>query len=365
MSVFKSNYTSYFEYIMEHLSDISEMFLSNQSKEMNDAIEQLEQIIMMNPNNIEAAKFLSKSLEKSLLQATSDHLQDFLRKQTTSSGGRTMKGSMQSHVVNPVPKDLATISSANPVPTATATSAPADPGYSESKNETSKYTNEEIKQILAQNESLRGTVAQLRQRLAQVRVSSVNAAAHSPLYGSPKPKGTTLGAASPLPPSSSGKGVDDISMKAGLKGINREGDGGGEPTPSGTSQRILSLEELGIMPPATAATLPESIQLLAIARLKNYLTQIISGNPALPLITSNEILKALILEEVIQQVLPSFLQFFEIALKAKKDLQFLFQSPELQQELITQEYLERDPQLILTLTEVIDETFQITHGKLN
>ncbi len=381
MTIFKSNYSTYFEQIIEQMNDITDLFLNNQTKEMNDNIQQLEQILILNPNNIEAVKLLSKSVEKSLVHATSDHLQDYLKK-NLGKGVRPTNTSSTTPL--PTSTTAAAPTSTNPsqlnkdshLTTSSITITGADAlnnvntseGYGESKDEIGKFSNEEIKQILAQNDQLRGTVAQLRQRLAQVRVNSVNSTSHSSLYGTPKQRGGNG------PPAITRTSKDSTVMNTGVVPDDTY-------SPTSTSNNIVQspttkrqfTEENTLqsellansLPPYTTA-LPEAVQLLLLTRLKSYLNQMIVGNPAIPIITSNEVVKALIIEEVIQQLYIDLFKIFEITLKNKKELEFIVNdnnSNEKQKELINQEYLERDPQLVVTLSDCIDQVFQYTHGK--
>jgi hypothetical protein len=119
-------------------------------------------------------------------------------------------------------------------------------------------------------------------------------------------------------------------------------------------------------PLIAVTSLPEAIRLLLINRLKLYLTQLISGNPALPMITGNEIIKAMIIEEVIQQTHSSLSTVFEIILKSKKEFDVLFNTfaNNKKDSMINQEYLEENPIIATQLAEQIDELFQYSQGKL-
>jgi hypothetical protein len=119
-------------------------------------------------------------------------------------------------------------------------------------------------------------------------------------------------------------------------------------------------------PLTTVTSLPESVRLLLINRLNLYLTQLISGNPALPMITGNEIIKAMIVEEVIQQTHSSLSTVLEIMLKSRREFDVFFTSSSSEnkkESIITQEYLEENPILATQLAEQVDELFQYSQGK--
>ena len=293
MTVFKSHYTAYFEHIMEQLSDISDLFLNNRYKEMNDAIQQLEQINVLKPTNLEAARELSKSIEASLLHATSYQLKDFLKRQMSGKG---MKSSLASAF-----KDNTTATVASEV------------GYGESKQDSLKYTNEEVKQILAINENLRETVAQLRQRLAQVRTNSVNTPTHSPLYGSPKLKAANKAAMTGAAATVAAASTPELKSSKEFKSVSRDRSMSPPRLPSRNSMDEPAITAEGKYVPL----IPEAIQLLVISRLKSYLRQLIGGNPALPMISSNEVLLGLIIEQIIEEVHDQLFQIFEIVLKKR------------------------------------------------
>ena len=402
MTLFKSNYSQFIEEILERLNDISELFVDNHHKEMQEAINQLEQILLLNPKNIEAVKSLTKSIEKSLMSATTENLQDFLKKnvkQLKSAGSNLSMNQQQqsaattalaapNNLATPVPSNLS--SSGN---FAGGNSINGD-GYSEAKGESmaptgsNKYSEEDIKAILAQNENLRSTVAQLRQRLAQVRVQSVNAIEkpHSSLYGNPKAsKGSpaavnvaTLnnnntpnrealmrkqnqqfsGTDYSISYNNNGNAPDSQQPQDGVEDTNSNSQSYSNALSSPSAKEIYNPDSSKALSLPTPK-IPESLQLMLLNRLRMYLSQIIGGNPAIPVISSNEILKSMIIEEVIQQTHHNIQHIYELFIKSDKEFEFIFEDP----DAITNEFLEENPTLVLKLSESMDTTFHFSHGK--
>jgi hypothetical protein len=197
-TIFKSNYSSLSDYIIEQFNSISTLFMNNQYKEMNEQIIKLEEILLLNPNNIEAVYSLSKSIEKSLIHATSNHLSnDFLKKNintlsvtklkkdavggsTASMNGAALPSSpssvtppMNSNFKEAQPTAMVSgeVGGQKPgqLPSQMNGNSGAGDGFSEAKTDNvNSFSEDEIKQILLQNENLKSTVTQLRQRLAQV-----------------------------------------------------------------------------------------------------------------------------------------------------------------------------------------------------
>jgi hypothetical protein len=420
LAVFKSNYSHYIEDILERVTDISELFLNNQTKEMNEQIHQLEDILLLDPKNIEAVKSLSKSIEKSLMTATSENVGNFLKKnihQMPPSVHHPNATSVGAPAV-PVPSFAGGQQLQQQLPPQSSAAANGE-GFSESKaadnnnNVASapKYSDEEIQQLVVQNEQLRSTVTQLRQRLAQVRVSSVNNTtaaekqppSHSTLYGK---RGTSnshfnmatlnnnntpnrdqhggLMTKKQLSTNSAQDGsasvLDDnisysqqVSSNAAVippshqdldHGSNNNNNTNGYNYTGETFANIYNPDSTVVTTSANT-TLPESIQALLLARMRLYINQIISGNPAVPMISSNEVLKSMVVEEIIQQMNNSINHVYELYLKTMIEFEFIFNSDTSKPvNTIDQDYLEKYPDLVVRLSETMDQTFQFSQGEL-
>jgi hypothetical protein len=431
LAVFKSNYSHYIEDILERVTDISELFLNNQTKEMNEQIHQLEDILLLDPKNIEAVKSLSKSIEKSLMTATSENVGNFLKKnihqmRTSGSNPPSLHHPTATSVGAPAVPVPAFAGGQQqhqqqlqvPPPSAAGAAAANGEGFSESKAvdvaSAPKYSDEEIHQLMVQNEQLRSTVTQLRQRLAQVRVSSVNnttpAAAEkqpSTLYGKRGPSNSHFNVATlnnnntpnrdqhggaggaglmtkkqfstSSAQDGSASGLDDnisysqqLSSNAAVippshqdldHGNNNNNNHNGYNYTGETFANIYNADSTVVTTSANT-TLPESIQALLLARMRLYINQIISGNPAVPMISSNEVLKSMVVEEIIQQMQNSINHVYELYLKTMTEFEFIFNSDTSKPvNTIDQDYLEKYPDLVVRLSETMDQTFQFSQGE--
>jgi hypothetical protein len=331
-SLFKNNCFEYIQFFIEHLQTISELFVEGKNEEMQDAIKRLEQMVLLNPTNIEAAKLLSQSLEKALFAATTNRFQE----QIKINAAKLNNLNRNAHSIGL--KD-------------TQSNAP-DGGYAEAKQEATanqtKYNPEDIQQLLSQNENLRTTVTQLRQKLAQFKQAQDRTAGHSSLYGTPKNKVPKDDASHP---NSRGKGKSDFATDAG-------GDGGGN---NGTSSNNFQNE---FQEEATYINnLPDILQAIILSRLKLHISQLIAGNGYYQTISSNVELLAVIVEEVINQVSTSIFHIFEIHLKTKPELAAIQEAKE--KNMINEEFLDSNRDSLALIFEQVDQIFRFTHGKFS
>lgn len=302
--------------------------MEGKNEEMQDAIKRLEQMVLLNPTNIEAAKLLSQSLEKALFAATTNRFQE----QIKINAAKLNNLNRNAHGMGL--KD-------------TQSNAP-DAGYAEAKQEATanqtKYNPEDIQQLLSQNENLRTTVTQLRQKLAQYKQAQDRTAGHSSLYGTPKNKVPKDDASHP---NSRGKGKSDFATDAG-------GDGGGN---NGTSSNNFHNE---FQEEATHINnLPDILQAIILSRLKLHISQLIAGNGYYQTISSNVELLAVIVEEVINQVSTSIFHIFEIHLKTKPELAAIQEAKE--KNMINEEFLDSNRDSLALIFEQVDQIFRFTH----
>ena len=136
---YKAQQNDYNELILNNLIKVADGFLANGSQETFAQLDKMEYLMLLDPHNIQAANALANTLEKTLICSSASRFSEILKEE-----------------VNKKLKLMKDFSETD--------------GYSESKGDIASSS--EYKSLQMQNESLRTTVAQLRQKLAQVTISN-------------------------------------------------------------------------------------------------------------------------------------------------------------------------------------------------
>lgn len=136
---YKAQQAEYNDFILNNLITIADGFLSKGSAEIMTQLEKLEYVVLLDPHNIRAADALSATLEKTLLLSAVGKFSGIFKEEVQKRF-----------------KHMKEISDSD--------------GFNESKSDIT--TGPEVKALQTQNENLRATVTQLRQKLAQVTLST-------------------------------------------------------------------------------------------------------------------------------------------------------------------------------------------------
>lgn len=160
-------------HIVEQLQTIYTSVQNGQVQAAFDSLHRLQQVASAQPGNMASVAALQNGIGKALSSALGEQL------------SRELKGSNQKPK-SPEAKAAAAAAAAAP---AVASSNPPSTGLSSPVASAEKltYSVEEVQHLLSQNETMRGTIAQLRQRLAQTKASEAagqaGAGRRSSVYG--------------------------------------------------------------------------------------------------------------------------------------------------------------------------------------
>jgi hypothetical protein len=139
------------EFVTNALQNISEYFLAGKDIEVQTLLSRLEKIVEVGPHNIRAANQLTVSLEKTILAASVEQISDVIQKEVRRRHNTAMAEleAQQAELLR-------------------QQQSQQDAQFESKTGESAPQDTEEMRALTAQNETLRQTVIQLRQKLAQV-----------------------------------------------------------------------------------------------------------------------------------------------------------------------------------------------------
>jgi hypothetical protein len=137
-AIYRANQAELQDFLMQHLVKASDHFINDETADCMAAIDRLETIVRAGPRNIASAQDLARNFEESIFLASADRFAELLRDE---------------------------VSKRNP--------APVDRGFNESKIDAAvvEHQQAEIAQLTAQNDNLRNTVTELREKIAKLKVA--------------------------------------------------------------------------------------------------------------------------------------------------------------------------------------------------
>jgi hypothetical protein len=154
-SRFKTNYSSFQEFLLENLVEITRLFLDNQTQESEALLRTLENITIANPFNFEAVQYLNQSLEKAFFSATAFHFQHTLQKEISNRYVCADSHDLRSN------RQFSIFRSGKII-------LDSDHLNHQFQDSALKDQKEELRTLVQQNEALKQSVSQLREQLLQV-----------------------------------------------------------------------------------------------------------------------------------------------------------------------------------------------------